>query len=278
MVTPSSNGASIPATLSQAIAIAREAGVVIMRHYQNRSHLSGVERAKSDGSPVTAADLAAHATIAYRLKEWDESIPILSEEGNQPEHEVRRSWQRFWLVDPLDGTKEFINRNGEFTVNIAMIDGGVPVLGVVHAPALDETYAAAASHGSWRSKGGSEPERIFSEPGSLGMPLRVVESRSHGSPELEAFLANVNVGERIKVGSSLKFCRLAEGAADLYPRLGPTMEWDVAAGDCVYRNSARDGQHASPLTYNKPVLTNESFVIGWPAASGAVGALRVDAR
>jgi 3'(2'), 5'-bisphosphate nucleotidase len=168
----------------------------------------------------------------------------------------------FWLVDPLDGTKEFIKRNGEFTVNIALIEGTEPVMGVVSAPATGLLYAAGRGLGAWKHAPGHPPERLASVPKPAAVPLVVVESRSHPSPELEAFLETVPVARRVQAGSALKFCLVADGTADIYPRFGPTMEWDSAAGDCVYRQSGRDGERQSSLRYNTPTLRNPPFVIG----------------
>ncbi|MDQ3242939.1 MAG: 3'(2'),5'-bisphosphate nucleotidase CysQ, partial [Gemmatimonadota bacterium] len=241
--------------------LARAAGEAILDYYEDSS--SPVDaRSKSDGSPVTRADHAAHVVIVTELAKWDPEVPVISEEGTIPPYAERSGWTRFWLVDPLDGTKEFISRNGEFTVNIALIEDGEPVMGVIHAPAIGTTYVAGKGLGSWRVEAGGDRFAISSSPGRSNTPLRVVESRSHGSPELETYLATLEVGERVRVGSSLKFCRVAEGRADIYPRLGPTMEWDVAAGDCIYRNSAPFGPHLSSLTYNKPDLRNGPFVLG----------------
>jgi 3'(2'), 5'-bisphosphate nucleotidase len=238
--------------------LAVAAGHAAMAHYHDGI---AVEK-KSDQSPVTAADHAAHTIIVQGLGHWDPTIPIISEEGAIPDQATRAGWRRFWLVDPLDGTKEFIQRNGEFTVNIALIDGGVPVLGVIYAPAMDLLYYAGEGLGAWKRVGDGTPERIYSEPPLPGHALRVAESRSHPSKELEAYLATLPVKERVPAGSSLKFCRVAEGAADLYPRLGPTMEWDVAAGDCIFRNSGRHRPRVSELVYNQPELRNQGFVIG----------------
>ena len=247
-----------PDALVRLEAIAIDAGKAAMAHYQTDL----VVQQKGDKGPVTAADHAAHATIVAALTAWDPSLPIISEEGEIPGPAVRATWSRFWLVDPLDGTKEFIQRNGEFTVNIALIDRGVPVLGVIYAPALDLLYYAGAGLGSWKRSGGGAPARIVSRPPLPGHALRVAESRSHPSPELEAYLRTITVGERVPAGSSLKFCWVAEGKADIYPRLGPTMEWDVAAGDCIYRNSGVRGPRRSDLVYNQPELKNQGFVIG----------------
>ncbi|HXI22059.1 MAG TPA: adenylyl-sulfate kinase, partial [Gemmatimonadales bacterium] len=166
------------------------------------------------------------------------------------------------LVDPLDGTKEFIQRNGEFTVNIALIESGAPVLGVIYAPALDLLYYAGHGLGAWKRAGTEPPVRIVSRPPLPGHALRVAESRSHPSRELEEFLRTIPVAERVPAGSSLKFCWVAEGKADVYPRLGPTMEWDVAAGDCIFRNSGETVPRRSALVYNQPELRNQGFVIG----------------
>lgn len=241
--------------------VARLAGAVILEHY-GAGAAGPAAVSKLDGSPVTVADLAAQRVINQKLEEWDAGVPVISEEAELPTYSERESWRRFWLVDPLDGTKEFISRNGEFTVNIALVEDGEPVLGVVYAPVLDVMYTAAKGLGAWRRGSDGADVRIFHEAAEDDRALTVVESRSHGSPELEAYLGTIAVRERIRVGSSLKFCWVAEGRADIYPRLGPTMEWDVAAGDCIYRNSAREGQHASPLTYNKPELRNGPFVLG----------------
>jgi 3'(2'), 5'-bisphosphate nucleotidase len=246
------------AALARAAQIACGAGAEILRIYGGPVETT----AKADASPLTAADLAADRYIADELRAWDRRIPVISEESAPAGAADRCGWERWWLVDPLDGTKEFLKRNGEFTVNIALMVAGEPVLGVVHAPALGLTYAAARELGAWRYQGARPGERIYSTCWRDGRPARIVESRSHPSPALDAFLAGIEVSERIQVGSSLKFCRVAEGAADLYPRFGPMMEWDVAAGDCIYRNSAVSGERWSPLVYNTPDLRVPGFVLG----------------
>ena len=245
--------------LEEIIEIAHNAGDIILEFYETNFDI----KTKKDNSPVTQADLEADRYIVEALKKLDDSIPVISEESGIPEYDFRKSWTKFWLVDPLDGTKEFINKNGEFTVNIALIDDGVPVLGVVNVPAHDLTYYASESDGAWKKEGDKETQQIYSKPASKDQPLVVVQSRSHGSDALEEYLRDFNVKDRVPAGSSLKFCLVAEGKADIYPRLGPTMEWDVAAGDCVYRYSALDGAHDSGLSYNKPTLKNEGFVIGF---------------
>jgi len=239
--------------------LAREAGRATMTYYNGAA--VGV-REKDDRSPVTLADEVAHGLLVDGLRRLDPSTPVISEEAEAASFETRRGWSRFWLVDPLDGTKEFIKHRAEFTVNVALIEHGEPVLGVVLAPALDLLYWAVKGEGAWREEKARPAERIYSTAPRPGAPLTVVESLSHPSPELEEYLHTVPVARRVKAGSSLKFCWVAEGRADIYPRLGPTMEWDVAAGDCIYRQSGRDGERPSPLTYNKPDLRNTSFVIG----------------
>ncbi len=240
--------------------LAREAGRATMAYYDRPAPVE--VREKEDRSPVTLADEAAHDILLLGLRRLDPETPVISEEAAAAPFEVRRGWRRFWLVDPLDGTKEFIKRRAEFTVNVALIEDGQPVLGVVLAPALNLLYWAVKHGGSWRENNGGPAERIYSTAPAPGTPLTVVESLSHPSDELEKYLETLPVRSRVKAGSSLKFCWVAEGRADIYPRLGPTMEWDVAAGDCIYRQSGRNGERPSPLTYNKPELRNASFVIG----------------
>jgi len=220
---------------------------------------------KADGNPVTEADRVSHATLEHALAAWSPDVPIISEESELPPFDVRHGWSQFWLIDPLDGTKEFVAGNGEFTVNVALIDRGQPVLGVVYAPAFDAMYFAATDLGTWRQQGSAVAERVYSNDWSPERPARVVESRSHPSAELNRFLGTIPVAERIRLGSSLKFCRVAEGAADLYLRFGPMMEWDAAAGDCVYRCSGRTGPRPSPLRYNQPEFRTPGFILGCDA-------------
>jgi 3'(2'), 5'-bisphosphate nucleotidase len=245
------------ASLDRIIEIALAAGNAAMGYY---GRCTGVE--KQGAGPVTAADRAAHDLIVEALREWDPVTPVISEESPTAAYEERCGWDRFWLVDPLDGTKEFLAGNGEFTVNIALIERGEPVMGVIVAPALGTCYFAARGRGAWLQCDHASPRRIRAASGPRSV-TRVVESRSHPSPELEAFVATLGPVERIPLGSSLKFCRVADGSADIYPRFGRTMEWDVAAGDCIYRNSGPDGRELrSTLRYNQPSLSNARFVIG----------------
>ena len=249
-----------PEIRSAVLGLAREAGRATMAYYNGNG--ATTVREKDDRSPVTLADEVAHDILVQGLHRLDPTTPVISEEGQAADYETRRHWRRFWLVDPLDGTKEFIKQRAEFTVNVALIEGGEPVFGVVLAPALDLLYWAEKGSGAWREEKNGAAVRIYSTPQAPGRPLTVVESLSHPSAELEEYLRTIPVARRVKAGSSLKFCWVAEGRADIYPRLGPTMEWDVAAGDCIYRQSGRDRERASPLTYNKPDLRNPSFVIG----------------
>jgi len=237
-------------------ALAREAGDAIMQVYAGDF---AVER-KDDNSPLTAADLAAHRAILAGLQALAPQIPVLSEESAEhADWSERRRWQRYFLVDPLDGTREFVKRNGEFTVNIALIEGNAPVLGVVHAPALDETY--------WAWSGGHAQFATKSQSGKLrtrarATPLVVAGSRSHGDPRMAAALEKFGAHELLVLGSSLKFCRTARSEADLYVRFGPTSEWDTAAGQCVLEQSggAVRCMDGSVLAYNaKESLLNPDF-------------------
>ena len=245
-------------TLDALRAIARTAGDEIMAFYGTALLVAE----KHDHSPLTEADTAAHTVIVAALRARTPGVPIVSEEGELPPYEERRGWTRYWMVDPLDGTKEFLHRNGEFTVNIALLEEGQPVLGVVHAPAIGVTYAAGRGLGSWKYTEDGAPARLTgpAAPGPEGVV--VVESRSHPSRELEDYLKTIKVARRVQAGSSLKFGVVAEGAAHVYPRFGPTHDWDVAAGDCVWRNASAHGERPSPIVYNTPDLLNPGFVIG----------------
>lgn len=247
--------------LKDIIETAIEAGHATLTYYNDDVEVYD----KEDDSPITKADMAAHKIILNKLEQLTPNIPIISEESGVPDYEERKEWNQFWIVDPLDGTKEFIKQNDEFTINIALIEDGKPTLGVVYVPALETLYFASSETGAYKQENKNQPHRIQSTKADRSQPLTIIESRSHGSDKLEQFLKDegITVKDRVKAGSSVKFCRVAEGTADLYPRLGPTMEWDVAAGDAIWRYSAREGEHDSPLTYNKKDLKNEGFVIGW---------------
>jgi 3'(2'), 5'-bisphosphate nucleotidase len=242
------------------VEIARRAGDEILDVYQSGESMT---TAKADESPLTAADLRSHRLIENALHALAPEIPVLSEEASSIPYTVRAAWSRYWLVDPLDGTKEFLSRNGEFTVNIALIEGHVPTLGVVHVPVRGTTYWGIRSVGAWRSNEAGVPVPIHVQE-NAARPLRVVGSKSHRGDSLDAFLSRVGPHELVPVGSSLKFCMVAEGAADIYPRLGPTSEWDTAAAQAVVLGAGGsvvklDG---APLDYNtKADILNPHFVV-----------------
>jgi 3'(2'), 5'-bisphosphate nucleotidase len=238
-------------------ALAREAGRAILEVYASSFSV----QEKADSSPLTEADLRSEKLILAGLRRIAPEIPVLSEETGQSAWAVRRNWSRLWVVDPLDGTKEFVQRNGEFTVNIALVDNHRPVLGIVHAPALERDYFACEGIGAFRSdaRAAGRPIRV-SRRGSGA--VRVVGSRSHRGSSLDGFLSRVGAHELVEVGSSLKLCLVAEGSADVYPRLGPTCEWDTAAGQCVLEQAGGqvlklDGE---PLEYNREDTLNPNFV------------------
>ncbi|MFE4112794.1 3'(2'),5'-bisphosphate nucleotidase CysQ [Kosakonia sp. YIM B13611] len=205
--------------------LAREAGDAIMQVYDGHKPMEVTS--KVDDSPVTAADIAAHGVIVRGLQALTPEIPVLSEE-DPPGWEVRQTWGRYWLVDPLDGTKEFIKRNGEFTVNIALVENGKPVLGVVYAPVLQVMYSAAEGK-AWKEEAGHHQQIQVRD----ARPPLVVVSRSHADDELKEYLQHLGEHQTTAIGSSLKFCLVAEGKAQLYPRFGPTNVWDTAAGHAV---------------------------------------------
>lgn len=247
------------ALLDEVRAIAEAAGHAIMRVYQQDF---SVER-KADASPVTEADLVANQLIAERLAGLGDGWPIITEEGRAPAWRERREWSRYWLVDPLDGTREFVKRNGEFSVNIALIDAGVPVLGVVLAPAVGLEYAAIRGQGAWRYHDAPGPIQVRTpaDPPTLAL------SRSHASRRemhlIETFSRPGAEASVLRCGSSLKTCLVAEGKADLYPRLGPTSEWDTAASQCVLEAAGGKLTDLSgrPLRYNtRESLLNPMFV------------------
>lgn len=240
--------------------IAREAGRAILEIYGREDF--GVTE-KEDESPLTLADMASHHLITRELQLLTPEIPVLSEESAFVPFEERSQWQRYWLIDPLDGTKEFVKRNGEFTVNIALIEDHRPVLGVVHAPVPDTTWYGDREQGAWRQQGDGEPERI-SVTRKAQWPLRVAGSRSHAGDSLQRFLDKVGEHEIVSMGSSLKLCLVADGRADIYPRLGPTSEWDTAAAQAVVEAAGglvTDTQ-MQPLDYNrKESLLNPHFLV-----------------
>ena len=248
----------LKALINPTVDLAIEAGRAILEVYATDFDV----QEKGDESPLTQADLASHRCIVAGLRELTPDIPIISEEEGLPAFAERSQWQRYWLIDPLDGTKEFVNRNGEFTVNIAFIDNGRPLLGVVHVPVQEKTYVGCEGHGSeLRAGDGATPIRVAAASHS---PVRIVGSRSHRGSSLDAFLDRVGESDMVPMGSSLKFCVVAEGGADIYPRLGPTSEWDTAAAQAVVEQAGGkvlelDGK---PLSYNqKEDILNPYFVV-----------------
>lgn len=242
--------------LEALIPIVRRAGEVVMRIYEGAFDV----QTKADQSPVTQADQQAEDLITHALQALAPDIPVVGEEAASAGL-VTEGASRFWLVDPLDGTKEFINRNNEFTVNIALVENGRAVLGVVLAPALGELYAGGIQTGSFMEADGQRQRIVCCKAPAAG--LRVVASRSHGdAAALAAFLAGHKVSEVVNSGSSLKLCLLAKGFADVYPRLGRTMEWDIAAGHAVLSGSGGivEELDGSPFLYNKPGFENPHFV------------------
>ncbi|QDH70801.1 3'(2'),5'-bisphosphate nucleotidase CysQ [Marilutibacter alkalisoli] len=248
-----------PVLREQVVELAYRAADAILEVYESEFAVQH----KDDRSPLTAADLAAHRCILAGLEALTPDIPVLSEESA---HEVataeRRSWTRLWVVDPLDGTREFIKRNGEFTVNIALVEAGEPVFGVVQAPVTGVAWYGGRDLGAFRrEKGGAGAEMKVRAPAIA--PLRVAASRSHRDERTEAFIARMGEVEPIGLGSSLKFCRIAEGGMDVYPRFGPTSEWDTAAGQCVLEGAggAVFDPRGRPFRYNqRDTLLNGEFV------------------
>lgn len=217
---------------------------------------------KGDDSPLTLADKKAHKIIEQILKE--SGLPILSEEGRNIPYEERRHWEYFWMVDPLDGTKEFLKRNGEFTVNIALIHNGVPVLGVVAIPVTNEIFYTSKGNGVWKKSSDGVQQLRKPETRNPKLGTRVVASRSHMNEETQSFINSLDNPELVSKGSSLKFLLLVEGKADVYPRYAPTMEWDTAAAHAIVNEA---GLHVyqvnsnSELIYNKPNLLNPYFIV-----------------
>jgi len=244
--------------ISKIIELAEKAGGAILEVY-SRSDFSVTN--KADDSPLTAADTAAHGIILEGLAKLPPRLPVLSEESKHVLYGERKGWEVYWLVDPLDGTKEFIQKNGEFTVNIALVRSGVSVMGVVHVPVRHVTYYAEKGKGAFKKleNGESMPIRAQAHPSDK---LKIILSRSHRGKEIDVFLQKAGAYESVSVGSSLKLCLVAEGSAHLYPRFWPSMEWDTAAAQCVVTESG--GQivdlRGQRLVYNKEELLNPHFL------------------
>ncbi len=243
------------------VALAEEAGLAIMAVYSSDFDV----QSKDDNSPLTQADLNSHLCIVAGLEALTPDLPIISEESGLPDYAERRRWDRYWLIDPLDGTKEFVNRNDEFTVNIALIEDQKPVFGVVHVPVQQKTYLGCEGYGAELRKDGGPGVSIRVADASAS-PVRVVGSRSHRGASLDAYLENLGDYDMIPMGSSLKFCVIAEGGADLYPRLGLTSEWDTAAAQAVVEQAGGsvltlDGK-AMKYNTKSDILNPFFFVVG----------------
>tara|TARA_Y100000590_G_scaffold470433_2_gene664863 strand:- start:1666 stop:2472 length:807 start_codon:yes stop_codon:yes gene_type:complete len=217
---------------------------------------------KEDRSPLTEADIVSHKTIVRGLRKLTPNLPILSEEESEIPFDVRSTWKQYWLIDPLDGTKEFIKRNGEFTVNIALIKNNKPILGVIFVPVTNEVFYGYENGGSFYTKGESKTKKIVVK-NNYKEAIRVVSSRSHPNDKLASFLKNIKTSKSISIGSSLKFCLIASGKADIYPRFGPTSEWDTAAGHAILKFAGGSilTLKKQELTYNcKESLLNPDFI------------------
>jgi 3'(2'), 5'-bisphosphate nucleotidase len=253
----------LPQLLDFSLELAAAAGARIREVYESDFAVTH----KDDASPLTQADLASHRLIVEELSRLAPRWPVLSEEAADIPFATRRGWQRYWLVDPLDGTREFVKRNGEFTVNIALVDGHRPVLGVVHAPVLGLSWGAARGAGAFRLEGAA---RKAVATRKAAAPLVVVASRSHRDEATDRILARLPAHQAVSRGSSLKFCLVAEGSADFYPRIGPTSEWDTAAGQCVVEQAGGAVWRLPELTplgcNEKDSVLNPSFaVVGDPS-------------
>jgi 3'(2'), 5'-bisphosphate nucleotidase len=252
-------------SINEIISIARNAGDEIMKIYARDFQVE----LKADKSPLTEADRKANEIIFDGLESLFSDIPFMSEESKMIPYEKRRDWKRFWLIDPLDGTKEFVKKNGEFTVNIALIEEGVPVIGVVHVPVQNTTYYGVKGLGSFKSEIRNPQSQIKNETHySEKQKVIVVASRSHLSDETVQFVDELKAkGKEVEFrssGSSLKFCLVAEGEADVYPRFGPTMEWDTAAAQAVAMYAGKkviNYETKQPLVYNKENLLNPWFIV-----------------
>ena len=248
--------------LDSVILIAQNAGSKILDIYNSNTFSDSIEF-KDDNSPLTIADKASNEIIVDKLEKLNPSIPILSEEGKNIPYSTRKTWDKFWLIDPLDGTKEFIKRNGEFTVNIALIDNGEPIMGVVYAPILDTTWYGSKDTGSFILKDKQSEKIKVSKPDHAN--TKVVSSRSHSNnPKLEEYLKQFTKYELIKMGSSIKMCLVADGSAHYYPRFGPTMEWDTGAAHAVVKYAGGNIYNIdtdNELIYNKENLLNPGFIV-----------------
>jgi len=246
--------------LTPALEIAIDAGRAIQEIYEGGFQ---VEQ-KEDHTPLTEADLAAHAIIERGLQELTPQLPVLTEESTAIPFAERRSWRRYWLVDPLDGTREFIRRSGEFTVNIALIENHEPVLGVIYAPALGLYYYACRGQGAYKREATNAPQRLKVRRWDGGKATLVCSSATHRGKFLQKLMDNLGEYDVVCLGSALKSCLVAEGRADIYARLGPTSEWDTAAAQCIVEEAGGSitDTHMQPLRYNtKESLLNPHFLV-----------------
>ncbi len=251
--------ADLKELLDPVIQVAYQAGKVIMEVYDSGYSIEQ----KSDLTPITEADMAANKIIEASLKELTPHLPILTEESKPTSFAERQKWLRYWLIDPLDGTREFIKRNGEFTINIALVDGNESVLGVVYAPVIGVLYYAAKGQGAFKQDSTNQPKAIHVRE-NCGTKTIVACGRSQPTEEMQAFMANLGEYEIIRIGSALKSCLVAEGTADLYARLGPTSEWDTAAAQCIVEEAggAITDTSMNRLKYNtKDILLNPHFFV-----------------
>ena len=248
--------------LDSVISIAQKAGSEILEIYNSNKFKDSIEF-KDDNSPLTIADKASNDIIINKLKELDSTIPILSEEGKDIPYYTRKNWEKFWLVDPLDGTKEFIKRNGEFTVNIALIEKDSPIMGIVYAPVFNTTWYGSKDTGSYVLKD-KKSQKIKVKHLDQTI-IKVVSSRSHSNnPKLEEYLKQFSNYELIKMGSSIKMCLVADGTAHCYPRFGPTMEWDTGAAHAIVKYAGGNIYNINTnneLIYNKNNLLNPGFIV-----------------
>ena len=249
------------------IDIARQAGFAIMEVYKTKFDIDTKEDKRGDEiyrSPVTEADKRAHIIIMEGLKKLTPDIPLISEEGHEISFEERSKWGAYWLIDPLDGTKEFIKKNDEFTVNIAFLKKNQPVFGVVYAPALNKLYFGSSEKGSFKSNAVDDIIPI-SVKSQVTQPVQIAVSRSHPSPKMNSFISQFDKYDLHPMGSSLKICSVSDGTVHFYPRLGPTMEWDTAASHAIIRAAGGELINVGtnePLEYNKKDLLNPEFIAG----------------
>ena len=245
--------------ISSTVEIAKEAGMAITEIYNSDFDY----QLKKDLSPITAADNLSHNIITERLKTLNPKIPILSEENCNIPYKIRSHWTQYWLVDPLDGTKEFISKNGEFTVNIALIENNTPIFGVIDIPVSNETYWGSKGNGSFYANENNDVKQIYVSDNHHN-PIRLVASRSHPSEMLNDLLEKIIDYEIIEVGSSIKFCLIASGQADCYPRFGPTSEWDTAAGEAIVESAGGRvvNTNGDSMNYNvKEDYLNPNFIV-----------------